>query len=148
MSNVQPSSDTTMMAAIIAAIISAVVSIVVCAISLRMQRRQQIHDQIDKLTDIGIQYPYLEDDAFCANWNPKDKSDEAMRYDNYCCFVFNLIERIWKFHWGVERWITDTLYTPELAKRHLRWWKSERNNLGGYPIKMHKYIDRITNGGK
>jgi len=59
-----------------------------------------LRSQIDKMIDISIEYPYLEDDKYCEKWSSKDKSTViTMRYENYCCFVFNLLERGWK-HFG------------------------------------------------
>src|SRR5271157_3384503 len=89
--------------AILSAIIAAIVSWAICARTLREHQRSQLHDLVTMVIGIGIEYPYLEDDNFCASWKEMDKTTErAMRYDNYCCLVFNLMERLWQFSEGKE----------------------------------------------
>ena len=34
----------------------------------------QLHDLVTMVIGIGIEYPYLEDDNFCASWKEMDKS--------------------------------------------------------------------------
>lgn len=133
--------------ALMSATVSAIVALVVATLTLRAHRRQHIENMISKLVDVAITYPYLEDDKFCASWNEVDKNDEkTMRYDNYCCLVFNLLETLWKQCNGNAKRIEAIFFAREMIVRHQRWWKSERNNLGGYEIKFHRYIDTAIKG--
>ena len=133
--------------ALLSAMVSAIVALVVATLTLRAHRRQHIENMISKLVDVAITYPYLEDDRFCDSWNEADKNDEkAMRYDNYCCLVFNLLETLWKQCGGDTKRIESIFFAREMIVRHKRWWKSERNNLGGYDINFHRYIDTAIKG--
>jgi hypothetical protein len=135
-------------AALVSATVSAIISLAISARTLRTQRRQHLENMIDKMIDIAFSYPYLEDDAFCSSWDTMEKSTpEAQRYDNYCCFVFNLLERMWKFQAGNRRKIEEMLHVPEIARRHLKWWKSERTNLAGYNLRFHLYLDDLIGKG-
>jgi hypothetical protein len=137
-----------LLAAIISAAVSAVVTGVINWNSLRAQRRQHVENMIAKMIDIAITYPYLEDDAFCARWNDKTKSsEEGQRYENYCCFVFNLLETVWKLHGGKGSDIERTLYVPEIAARHAAWWNSQRLNVAGYDTGFVAYINAYTKKG-
>ena len=99
---------------------------------------------IDKMVDLAITYPYLEDDAFCRSWLEADKTDERIqRYENYCCFVFNVIETIWKFCHGCQKQIDTILYVQEIVMRHQSWWKLNPENLPGYAVGFHDYIENF-----
>jgi len=133
--------------ALLSAAVSAVVALTVVTLTLRANRRQHIENMIAKLVDVSIAYPHLEDDKFCASWNDADKTDkEVMRYDNYCCLVFNLLETLWKHCGGNPKRIEAIFFAREMVLRHKQWWKSQPNNLGGYEIPFHRYIDKIIKG--
>ena len=133
--------------AILSASISAVVAFVVTRLTIRANRRQHIENLLIKVVDVSISYPRLEDDAFCAEWVKADKTDlEVMRYDNYCCLVFNLLETVWRYCGGNEEKIEDIVFAREMIFRHRWWWKSQPNNLGGYKLQFHEYVDNVLKG--
>src|SRR5262245_4409265 len=67
----------------------------------RAEERRNISDQVLKVIDFAIAYPFLEDDAVCAQWpSPNLSQPDRLRYDNYCCMVFNLLENVWEFAGG------------------------------------------------
>lgn len=136
------------LAALISAIVSALVSGGIAFFTLRVHRRQQLEASIAKLIDIAIQYPYLEDDTFAASWDTADKTrEDVQRYDNYCCYVFNLLETIWRYHHANTKRINAWFYAQELAVRHRSWWRSEIQNRPGYELhKFHRYIDSMIGG--
>ena len=136
-----------LVSALLAAAVSAIISIIIARFTIGANRRQHIENMISKIIDISITYPYLEDDAFCAAWPLADKTDrEAMRYENYCCLVFNLLETLWQHCDGDSRKIDDMFFAREMIMRHKTWWKSDSNNLGGYNIEFHRYIDSVIKG--
>jgi len=125
----------------ISAIVSAIVAGLISYLTLRHQRRQYIDNMIDKMVEIGIEYPYLEDDAFCLAWAEADKTDERVqRYDNYCCFVFNVIEAVWQYCRKDNVEIDKVLYVKELAIRHRVWWESTSDNIEAYGADFDEYI--------
>ena len=154
----------TVFAAAVATLISCVVSCSLTAwlfkVSGKTQERRTIQDLIVKIIDISIAYPVLENDRFCLQWPQSDRhSEEAMRYDNYCCLVFNLIERLWKHCKGEPRKMQEILHYEELIVRHREWWSGESENRIGYvgpfrqlvqnvlksqPVK--EYLDRVAQG--
>jgi hypothetical protein len=131
-----------LVSAAVSAVVSAIVAGAISYVTLRHHRRQYLDDMIDKMVALAITYPYLEDESFCRSWVEADKTDEKVqRYDNYCCFVFNLIESIWKFCRKNEKKIDEILYVKEMAVRHQAWWKSNPDNLTGYAVGFHAYIE-------
>jgi hypothetical protein len=123
----------TIIATMVASIIGAGSGVFVGFYSLWDQRKQKLIAQVDRVVDLGIEYPYLENDEFCRNWPGEEINDEKyMRYDNYCCQVFNLLERIWQFSKGQPDTMRDFIYFEELIFRHKKWWFSEIENREGY----------------
>ena len=122
---------------ILAAIISGIISCWIAIGSLHAQTEQVLTQQILQLNMLAMQYPYLEDDEFCVEWltNKASKDEKYMRYDNYCCIVFNLIENIWKHFKGNRKRIESFFAIKELIVRHKLWWKNPSGpfeNIEGY----------------
>jgi hypothetical protein len=131
----------TFISTIISVIISSLVAFKTAKVTLRYQERQSLDELITKIIEISIEYPYLEDDEYCAKWADVIVRDElAMRYDYYCCIVFNLIERVWRYCKGNKKKINDMLYVEELVNRHYQWWITEDNNSVAYSNKFQNYI--------
>lgn len=136
---------TPLVSALLSGAISAAVSFLVCTRTLRSQERARLHDLINKVNDIAIRYPYLEDDYFCTTWKDMNKKDEsAMRYENYCCQVFNLLERLWDFHGGNEQEMHKMFWAPEMIRRHQAWWKRDHHNISGYGYEFRQYIHKYV----
>ena len=146
-------------ATIIVGVGSCVLNFLLSRWSGKSQEKRVIQGMIEKTIDYSIEYPYFENDQFCSRWRAMDKhqDDQAMRYDNYCCFVFNMIERLWKYAKGDRKEMTDVLHVDELIARHSAWWLAEEENRIGYdqnfrlfvtgvlkeePVK--RYLDRVT----
>lgn len=132
--------------ALLSASISAGIAFSVAALTRRTGQRQYIESLITKIIEIGITYPYLEDDDFCANWTKANRRDEGMRYDNYCCLVFNLLEQLWRYSRQNPKMIEDIFGAREMIVRHRVWWGSEVHNHTGYrDVRFHEYINAVIN---
>ncbi len=94
---------------------------------------------------ISIKYPYLEDDAFCNKWKTKKKySAEELRYENYCCIVFNIIETLYLHYGGNKNKIEGFLAVKELIRRHHKWWKApsgKLDNIDGYDKGFRQFVN-------
>ena len=144
--------DATIISAIIATVISAIISSI---ISLNIANKKNVKDeearlnqQILELNKIAIAYPYLEDDEFCNSWAKQKKQidEKYMRYENYCCIVFNLLEQIYKLYNGNIEKINNLIYVEELAKRHKAWWNNPvgaRENIEGYMPPFREFIKKF-----
>lgn len=134
-------------AALVSAGIAAVVAWLISRKTRRDQERSELNALVAQLNAITIQYPILEDDDFCAKWPPKAPPAETdMRYDNYCCLVFNLVERLWRHFKGNAQKINDFFGATEMICRHRKWWLDSKNrtpNYGGYPLEFVQYVDAV-----
>lgn len=133
----------TVFASVIASIIGGATAIAVGYFTTRHQKRSELLAHVDRIVDLAIEYPYLEDDKFCHEYVYDRRDEEAMRYDNYCCQVFNLLERIWIFAGGNEKKMKDIIYYQEMICRHRTWWLSEPGNRHGYNPKFCQLVKQI-----
>lgn len=139
----------TVVATLIASIISSIVAWFVGrraenaqAFATIMLERSEIYSMISKITEYGLVYPIVEDERMTANWpNVEFDNTDKCRYQNYCCFVFNTMERAWKFADGNVPRMNELLHTNELISTHSRWWRNERENLVGYDQQFRNYVD-------
>jgi len=130
--------------AIISAIVSTATALFVANKTSHGNNKRHIENRIDKLLEISMQYPYLENDEYCNTWHQASPNDnKRMRYENYCCLVFNLIEDIWKIHKGNHEDINKVLHIKELAIRHSKWWNKDKENISGYTILFRCYINKL-----
>jgi hypothetical protein len=138
-----PTVFATVTATIVASLISSGIAIIVGRRATRYAEISRIDEQIMKLNEITIEYPYLENDSFCEGWseNRELPSPEYMRYDNYCSMVFNLIENLWDHFHGDREKIEDYYGCKEMILRHRQWWACEPENKEGYRKEFRAFID-------
>jgi len=90
-----------------------------------IEEKGRLDELENKITDINLQYPYLEDSSFIQRWNAGEiiKSDSSIRYLNYCNYIFNFAES------ALEFYKYDTVESEKhydlkaLVKPHCGWWK-------------------------
>lgn len=110
-------------------------------------QEQSFNSQLDHLIDISIEYPYLEEDGFCSNWTNNPIDEKYMRYDNYCCYVFNLLERIYVYFNGDKIKMGKVVYFEEYIHRHQKWFMSEPENSGGYSAEFNNFVKTFLDKG-
>jgi len=139
--------DTTLIvSALLSTIISAVISYRIANNKNVKSEEARLNEQILELNKIVIKYPYLEDDDFCKTWpdNRYSKEEKYLRYDSYCCIVFNLLEQIYKLYKGNEDKMENFFYVKELIRRHKYWWISTFENIDGYNSNFREYAKNIV----
>jgi hypothetical protein len=138
----------TLISAGFSTLFATVISIIVTKRTILSQNECKLHDEILQLNLLAIEYPYFEDDAFCNAYSPSLSSPELLRYDSYCCIVYNLLQNIWEHFNGDEAKIACFFGSKEMFVRHKKWWLSHKNrkaNLDGYPIAFVNYADSQSN---
>lgn len=88
----------------------------------KRDNKRYMKDMLDRLIMISIEYPYLEDASYTNNKNKNREDEKYVRYDNYCCMVFNFIERLWKYANGNKKKMNDIVYYSEYINTHYQWW--------------------------
>lgn len=119
---------------------------ILCNRQIESEKLMYINDLLLQLNLITITYPFLEDDEFCASWidNRKNKDEKFIRYENYCCLVFNLLSEIWKFHNGDKKKIEEHFGIMEIVERHKGWWlfpSGLGENIHGYQAQFRYFIN-------
>jgi hypothetical protein len=128
---------------IISAIVAGLVSFIVTKITIKSSDETKLKDTIFQINQLAIEYPYFEDNEFCAKYRVSN-DEKALRYDNYCCIVFNLLEETWKHFSGKRNKIKKFFAVKEMVFRHSKWWTAKINrsvNIEGYDKKFVEFID-------
>ncbi|MCK6527776.1 hypothetical protein L6R50_09505 [Myxococcota bacterium] len=136
--------------AIVASVVSGFGGFVSAWIIQRRAEWNSIDQGVDEIVRLGIEYPYLEDDEFCASWDPASRDERLLRYSSYCVFVFNVLERAWRYHDGDRNKIEERIGVKELVLRHQEWWKHPGHpaeNIRGYPQGFRKFVKEYLQEG-
>ena len=124
--------------------VSAFVSWVTAKATSRGDERRAIFEGTARLIEWAIEYPFLEDDEFCRSWpNTGRTREDNMRYENFCCHVFNQLEHAWELFKGDEQKMRPTLYPEELVSRHRVWWQSDETNQKAYSTEFRQFVAGI-----
>jgi len=108
----------------------------------------RLNDNLNKILDVNLQYPYVEDSTFIAWWNShkNSNSDSALRYQTYCEYVFNFLQNTCEYFNYNKRKIMDFVDMGDFVEQHKEWlnWPDVRNS-NGFP---KRFIDFINDNFK
>lgn len=134
----------TLIATSVSTAVSSLVAWRVAHSTNRSGARQSLTEEITKIIDIGMEYPFVEDDEICDKWPEwKRSADDRMRYENFCCYIFNVMEHVWEYCDGAELKIRMILHVEELIWRHRCWWQNEPENKKAYRLGFQKFVERV-----
>ncbi len=132
----------TIAATLAATVISSFVAWRLAENAIRSKEMSALHDMVGKMLDISIEHPFVEDDSFCSKWPPaRPSSERAMRYYDYCCFVFNTLERVWRHFDGDREQVCKFIHAREIFMQHRKWWTTEEENRAGYDHGFQVFVD-------
>jgi len=132
-------------------LVGAAVSLLGAAVSwlrsVHVQKERQnagIESMLNKAIELSMMYPHVERDDYCAAWpEPPGDGDQRERYDNYCCFLFNMLEGAWRLK-GRPKLVAELVPVEEYAWRHRAWWSSDAYaNANGYSPGFRSFIKKI-----
>lgn len=124
--------------------LSAILAFLVVRHELKQTHRQVLHDRITHLLDIGIEHPYLEDTKWCSAYHPSiGEAEKRVRYELYCCAVFNVLQDVRNFANGNRKKIRDFMHVDEIVLMHSAWWRSDPENIKGYDIGFRDFVQSI-----
>lgn len=127
--------------------ISTFVTLRITRTSSMRQERQWLKDQVNQYVTLSLQYPKVDDDQFARDWKRTDRTDDGMRYENFCCFAFNLLERAWLHTDGDTEKLRDIVFFEEIILRHKNWWRQDRLNHFGYDANFKEFVNNIISTG-
>lgn len=134
----------TVLSTVISTVIASVIAIVVSRSQNRTSSQQSIEENVTKMLDLTIAYPVLESEELCKKWpDSKIEEHDKIRYDSYCCLIFNTMERAWEHCNGGRQGLRTMLHVDELILRHQRWWVCESENRKGYIIGYRDFVDSV-----
>lgn len=123
--------------------------------SKREQNRSAVQGMINKAIELAMQYPHLERDAYCTAWPDPQGAvgtqpylDDKDRYDNYCCFIFNMIHTAWVLAGKNPHKIDEMLSFREYILRHRCWWEKEDGNVHFYEQEYRNFINSVIDDDK
>lgn len=105
----------------------------------RLQRLTFVDASLLRIAEIAIEYPYLDNDTFCADYPDISDKESKERYENFCVIVFNTMNVAFDVCKGEHSEILKIFPIEEMIRRHYRWWQSDRDNLQ-YDVPFRRYI--------
>ncbi len=142
------------MTAIIATLISCIATIVnyfIFRTNYKASEEKRFNDNLNQILSISIQYPYLEDFNFICTWtkNRNSSDDKYLRYDTYCIYNFNFLDRLCKYYRYNRKKIEHFVHVKEIIRTHASWWihpKNEFDNIEGYSKEFRDFINSYLEG--
>lgn len=103
----------------------------------------RLNDNLNKLLDVNLQYPYVEDSTFISWWNnhKASNSDSSLRYQAYCEYVFNFLQNTCEYFNYNKRKILRFVDLKDFVDQHREWWNmTEKNSPESFPKQFQDFI--------
>jgi len=112
----------------------------------KKEKKEKLIDELNKILEIGIEYPYLENKNFTNKWNEQKNSDNEnfIRYDMYCNLVYNFIHKTCNYYSYNKEFIEDFIDVKNWIRTHKQNWLNpveENENIDGYDEEFRKFIN-------
>jgi hypothetical protein len=112
----------------------------------KKEKRKELTDELNKIIEIAITYPYVESKNFTSKWEiNKDSDDEKyLRYDMYCNRLYNHLHNVCEFFKYNKQKIEDFVDIKTWIRIHKQNWLSpvdENENIDGYDKKFRDFIN-------
>jgi hypothetical protein len=112
----------------------------------KKEKRKELTDELNKIIEIAIIYPYVESKNFTSKWEAnKDSDDEKyLRYDMYCNRLYNHLHNVCKFFKYNKQKIEDFVDIKTWIRIHRQNWLNpvdENENIDGYDKKFRDFIN-------
>lgn len=135
--------------AAIAAVASAIIAAVSAYLSYRFKRadgKAELERELDRILELGIQYPRFEYAPFTNDWeNHRGEDNEIyLRYDIYCNLLFNFLHHVFEYYKGNKEKIEDYVDVKTWIRMHKQNWlhpNNENENIDGYDEPFREFIN-------
>ena len=113
-------------------------------------KRDKLIQDLNRIIEIGIQYPYLESKAFTSKWieNMNSNDERYLRYDMFCNLVFNFLSNLYDFHEKDKSKIEGFVDVKSWVRLHKYCWQhpiDENENIDGYSEDFRMFINSYIN---
>jgi hypothetical protein len=112
--------------------IAILISIFLYYFSNEKSIKEELLRMNDRLLDLAMQYPHLEDDSFCSQWDGNFVGDEKKsRYNLYCCKIYNLIISLYEYCRGDYKKMSNLIDIDDYIQTHHVWLSLESDKTQG-----------------
>jgi len=112
----------------------------------KKEKRKELTDELNKIIEIAITYPYVESNLFTAQWSEKKDSDDEryLRYDMYCNRLYNHLHNVCEFFKYDKQKIEGFVDIKSWIRLHKQNWLhpvDENENIDGYDKTFRDFIN-------
>ena len=110
------------------------------------EKEAKLNDDLDRLIEISIKYPYVESEIFISKWIEYKASDDEryLRYDLFCNRLYNYLHKVCEHFNYDQQKIENFIDIKSWIRSHKLNWKNpvdENENLDGYDRKFKDFIN-------
>jgi hypothetical protein len=138
----------------IAAAISAYLSYKSSKITLELFQKEKfikLEDELSKVIEIAIAYPYVESKSFTYMWNnykengatDEKENEQYLRYDMYCNLLYNHLLHAFIFFEHDKQKIENFVDIKSWIRLHKQNWLNpveDNENIDGYSKEFRDFI--------
>jgi len=112
----------------------------------KKEKRKELTDELNKIIEIAIIYPYVESKAFTSEWETNKNSDDEryLRYDMYCNRLYNHLHNVCDFFKYNKQKIDNFVDIKTWIRIHKQNWLNpvdENENIDGYDKRFRDFIN-------
>jgi hypothetical protein len=109
------------------------------------EEKFRLNQNLNKLLDIKLQYPFLEDSVFRSWWskNKNSNNDSSLRYQTYCIYVLNFAEDVCDYYKYDSDKINKFIDIEDLIEPTREYWEANVvENYKSYGPEFKEFIDQ------
>lgn len=112
----------------------------------KKEKKEKLNDKLNKILEIGIEYPYFENKNFTSRWTEYRQTDneQYLRYDMYCNLLFNYLHDVWEYFDHDKDKVEEFVDIKTWIRIHKDNWLypiDENENIDGYDQKFRLFIN-------
>jgi hypothetical protein len=113
-------------------------------------KKQELTNELNKIIEISIEYPYVEDRDFAKNWSKYKNGElveqkiEYLRYDMFCNRLYNHLHNVAEYYKYNKDKIENFVDIKSWVRIHKLNWQNptdENENIDGYGQKFKDLIN-------
>jgi hypothetical protein len=110
------------------------------------EQMEKLIQDLNKIIEIGIQYPYLESKPFTSKWveNMNLNDERYLRYDMFCNLIFNYLSHVYNYFGKDKKQIEDFVDIKSWIRLHKYCWQKpvdENENIDAYDDDFRRFIN-------
>lgn len=112
----------------------------------RTDKKAELERELNRILEIGIQYPHFEYTPFTSDWpNHRGEDNEIyLRYDIYCNMIYNFLHHTFEYYSGKKESIEAYIDVKTWIRVHKQNWQhpvDDNENIDGYDEEFRQFIN-------